>query len=68
MGKTVKRTLTPQKAVAILKGYDTIITLEEAEIMLDFLYDFVQLAIQVSVQGRPEEQWILDRMTTPVKT
>lgn len=66
MGKTVKRTLTPEKAVTILKGYGTTITIAEAEVMLDFLYEFVQLAIQVQIQ-KPEQQWVLDRMTPPVK-
>jgi hypothetical protein len=45
-----KRTLTPQNAVAILQGYGTEITLEEAKIMLDFLYEFIKLAIDQQVQ------------------
>jgi len=45
-----KRTLTPEKAVEILAGYGTIITLEEAKIMLDFLLDFIKLALDQQVQ------------------
>lgn len=67
MGKTVKRTLTPENGVAILKGYGTIITPEEAQIMLGFGYEFAQLAKKVQIQEKQKEQWMLDRMTTSGK-
>jgi hypothetical protein len=60
--KTVKRTLTPAKAVEILAGYGTVITLQEAEIMLDFLHDFVKIAIDEQLQAKPEQTWMINRM------
>jgi hypothetical protein len=45
-----KRTLTPEKVVEILSDYGTEITLEEAKIMLDFLTDFVKLALDQQFQ------------------
>ncbi|MFA6277994.1 MAG: hypothetical protein WC622_14675 [Pedobacter sp.] len=45
-----KRTLTPEKAVEILAEHGTKVTLEEAEIMLDFIYEFAKLAISLRVK------------------
>ncbi|RYE59678.1 MAG: hypothetical protein EOP48_00065 [Sphingobacteriales bacterium] len=60
--KTIKRTLTPAKAVKILEGYGTKITLEEAEIMLDFLYEFVKIAIDQQLQAKPEQTGLINLM------
>jgi len=40
-----KRNLTPEKAVRILKRYGRKITLAEARIMLDFMYNFAILSL-----------------------
>ncbi|MEO3406846.1 hypothetical protein AAFN85_23215 [Mucilaginibacter sp. CAU 1740] len=41
-----KRNVTPAKAVEILAGYGTKVTLEEAKIILDFMYKFGKLALE----------------------
>jgi len=43
--KPERRRITPQQAVKILKEHGTIVTIEEAKLILDFLYDFGKLAI-----------------------
>jgi hypothetical protein len=45
-----KRRVTPQQAVKILKEHGTIVTLEEAKLILDFLYKFGKLAIDQYVK------------------
>ena len=40
-----KRTVTPEKAVEILKKHGTKITIEEAKLMLDFIYKFANLTL-----------------------
>jgi hypothetical protein len=45
-----KRRVTPQQAVKILKQHGTIVTLEEAKLILDFLYKFGKLAIDQYVK------------------
>jgi hypothetical protein len=40
-----KRKLTPEKAVEIFKKHGTNITVDEAKIMLDFLYKFAKLTL-----------------------
>lgn len=51
-----KRNLTPEKAVRILKRYGRKITLAEARIMLDFIYNFAILSInQVIKDERMKE-------------
>jgi hypothetical protein len=40
-----KRSITPEKAVEILQGYGTIISLEEAKIILDFMYKIAKLSL-----------------------
>jgi hypothetical protein len=40
-----KRSITPEKAVEILKGHGTIITAEQAKLILDFLYKFGKLTL-----------------------
>ena len=49
------------------RGYGAIVILEKAEIMLDSIYEFAHLAIMVRLEGRSGSQWILDRITFPVK-
>jgi hypothetical protein len=40
-----KRSVTPEKAIEILKKHGTIVTLEEVKLILDFMYKFGKLAI-----------------------
>ena len=44
---TGKRKMTPEKAMEIMKKKGTMITLEEAERMLDFLYRFAKLTLKI---------------------
>jgi hypothetical protein len=39
------RKLTPEHTVRILKKHGTVITIKEAEVMLDFLYKFAKLTL-----------------------
>lgn len=45
-----KRTLTPEKAVEILKKYGTIVTVEEAKLILDFMYKLAKLSVEQYVK------------------
>lgn len=47
---TEKRKVTPEKAIEILKKHGTIVTLEEAQIMLDLMYKFAKLAVNQVVK------------------
>lgn len=40
-----KRTVTPEKAVDILKKHGTKITMEEAKLILDFIYKYAYLTL-----------------------
>ncbi len=40
-----KRSLTPEKAVKILKKQGTIVTIEEAKLILDFMYKLAKLTL-----------------------
>lgn len=40
-----KQSIKPEKAVEILKKHGTIITVEEAKLILDFLYKFGRLTL-----------------------
>jgi hypothetical protein len=44
---TGKRKMTPEKAMEMMKKKGTMITLEEAELMLDFLYRFAKLTLKI---------------------
>jgi len=44
-----KRTVTPEKAVKILQEHGTIVSIEEAKIILDFMYKFGRLAVDQQV-------------------
>lgn len=46
-----KRNVTPAKAVEILAKYGTKVTLEEAQIILDFMYKFGRLAINIELKA-----------------
>jgi len=41
-----RRTITPQKAVEILKQNGTIVTLEEAKLILDLMYKIAKLSVE----------------------
>lgn len=47
--QTEKQNVTPKKAIEILKKHGTVVTLEEAKIMLDLMYKFAKLAVNQSV-------------------
>ena len=49
-----KRSVTPEKAVKILHEHGTIITLEEAKKILDFMYKFAKLAIDQQVNKKTQ--------------
>jgi hypothetical protein len=40
-----KRTLTPEKTIEILKKHGTIVTVDEAKLILDFVYKFAKLTL-----------------------
>jgi len=40
-----KRTVTPEKAVEILKKNGTIVTIDEAKLILDFMYKIGKLSV-----------------------
>jgi len=44
-----KRSVTPEKAVKILQEHGTIVSIEEAKIILDFMYKFGKLAVDQQV-------------------
>lgn len=44
-----KRTLTPEKALKILAKHGTIISLEKAKIMLEFLYKLSNLSVSQTI-------------------
>ena len=44
-----KRAVTPEKAVKILQEHGTIVSIEEAKIILDFMYKFGKLAVDQQV-------------------
>lgn len=45
-----KRNVTPEKAIEILAKHGTIVTKEEAKLILDFMYKFSILAINQVVR------------------
>ncbi len=45
-----KRSLTPEKAVEILKKHGTIVTIEEAKLILDFMYKLGKLSVKQYVK------------------
>lgn len=46
-----KRSITPQKAVEILRENGTIVTIEEAKLILEFMYKFAILAVDQIVKS-----------------
>lgn len=51
-----KRSITPQKAVDILREHGTIVTIEEAKLILDFMYKFAILSVNQIVNGANKEK------------
>ena len=49
--KLKERKVTPQRAVEILKKQGTIVTIKEAEIILDLAYNFSILAVNQAVRN-----------------
>lgn len=45
------RSVTPEKTVEILRKHGTIVTLEEAKIILDFMYKFAKLSVNQQVKS-----------------
>ncbi|WP_293312327.1 hypothetical protein [Pedobacter sp. UBA5917] len=53
-----RRNITPEKAVRILKRYGRKVSLKEARLMLDFMYNFAILSLnQVINDERMKELW-----------
>ncbi|MBC9797577.1 hypothetical protein [Sinomicrobium weinanense] len=48
--------MSPEKVVSILSSYGEDITLEEAETLLDFLYELASIALRQSLFKRKEAQ------------
>lgn len=46
-----KRAITPEQAVKILQEHGTVVTLEQAKLILDFLYRMGKLAINQYVMN-----------------
>jgi hypothetical protein len=42
-----KRKITPEKAAEILRKYGTIVSIEEATIILDFMYKLSKLTLEI---------------------
>lgn len=49
-----RRTITPEKAVEILQEHGTIVTIEEAKLILEFMYKFAILAVNQIVKNKKE--------------
>jgi len=49
-----KRKITPQKLIKIFQEYDEQISLEEASLVLDLMYDFAKLALNQHLQKLSE--------------
>jgi hypothetical protein len=47
------RRVTPQQVVKVLQENGTKVTIEEARLILDFLYDFGALAIDQYIKTQP---------------
>lgn len=47
-----KRSITPQKAIEILREHGTIVTIEEAKLILDFMYKFAILSVNQIVKNK----------------
>lgn len=52
-----KRSITPEKAVEILREHGTIVTIEQAKLILDFMYKFAILAVNQIVKYEKQEQY-----------
>lgn len=47
-GKTFfKRRVTPEKAIEILRKHGTIVSIKEAEVILDFMYKLSKLTLEI---------------------
>ncbi len=51
-----KRNITPEKTVKILAGHGTIITLEQAKIVLNFLYKLSNLSVRQTIKRAIKHQ------------
>jgi hypothetical protein len=62
-----KRTVTPEKAQKILAKHGTIISLEKAEVMLEFLYKLSNLSVsQTILRATADKQKALAEKKKPV--
>jgi hypothetical protein len=50
-----KRTISPQKAVQILQEKGTVVSEKEAEIILDFMYNFAKLSVKQALREDSRE-------------
>lgn len=49
---TQKRKVTPEKSIEILKKHGTIVTLEEAKLILDLAYNFAILSVNQVIKNK----------------
>jgi len=47
-----KRNVTPERAVEILKKHGTIVTIDEAKLILDFIYNFAILSVNQVIKNK----------------
>lgn len=51
-----KRSVAPEKAMEILREHGTIVTIEEAKLILGFMYKFAILSVNQIVNGSNKEK------------
>lgn len=52
-----KRKVTPEEVVEIMKKEGKIITIEQAQIVLDFMYKFAKITLEVLLdENRPDRK------------
>ena len=52
-----KRTVTPVKAQRLLAKYGTVLSLEEAKIVLDFIYKLSNLSVSETLKRAKQQQF-----------
>jgi hypothetical protein len=52
-----KRTVSPEKAQRLLAKYGTVLSLEEARIVLDFIYKLSNLSVSETLKRAKQQQF-----------
>ena len=52
-----KRTVSPEKAQRLLAKYGTVLSLEEAKIVLDFIYKLSNLSVSETLKRAKQQQF-----------